>query len=99
MLLKEETIQERGRVLLEAHNIINGERQQRYGKPEDTFTEIAELWSGYLCDKLEGCLTAADVAMMLTLMKLAREKNGAGDPDNIRDACGYLALYEDMRRG
>lgn len=88
----------RGRVLLEALDVINGERQQTYGDPEDSFSEIACLWSWYLCARLEDDLAPADVAMMLSLMKLAREKNGAGDTDNVRDACGYLALYEDMRR-
>lgn len=38
-----------------------------------------------------------DTAMMMTLMKIAREKGGAGKSDNIVDACGYLGLYEDMR--
>lgn len=87
----------RGRVLLHAHDIINGQRQQQYGKPEDSFSEIAVLWNWWLGPLLNAPLTAQDVAMMMALMKIAREKNGAGKTDNIVDACGYLGLYEDMR--
>ena len=87
----------RGRVLLRALDIINGQRQQQYGNPEDSFPEIAHLWNWWLGSRLNAPLTAQDVAMMMTAMKLAREKNGAGKSDNVADACGYLGLYEDMR--
>lgn len=87
----------RGRVLLHAHDIINGQRQQQYGNPEDSFSEIAALWNWWLGTRLNVPLTAQDVAMMMTAMKLAREKNGAGKTDNVADACGYLGLYEDLR--
>ena len=87
----------RGRVLLRALEVINGQRQQQYGAPEDTFEEIAALWNWWASDKLKATLTAQDVAMMMALLKFAREKNGAGKTDNIVDACGYLGLYEDMR--
>ena len=36
---------ERGTVLDEAKIIINGERQDQYGDPEDNFALIARLWS------------------------------------------------------
>lgn len=36
---------ERGTVLDEAKIIINGERQDQYGNPEDNFALIARLWS------------------------------------------------------
>ena len=88
---------ERGHVLLRAIEVINGERQQQYGNPEDTFEAIAALWGWWLCDKMRDEITAQDVAMMMCLMKIGREKNGAGKADNIVDACGYLGLYEDMR--
>ena len=88
---------QRGRVLLKAVEIINGERQDTYGNPEDTFEEIAWVWNWWLGDHLQANLTAKDVAMMMALMKIAREKNGAGKTDNVVDACGYLGLYEDMR--
>lgn len=87
---------QRGRVLLNAVEIINGERQDSYGNPEDTFEDIAWAWNWWL-DSDNAPITAADVAMMMALMKIAREKNGSGKTDNVVDACGYLGLYEDMR--
>lgn len=90
---------DRGRVLLRALDVINGERQQQYGSPEDSFSEIAVLWNWWLGPRLNAPLTEQDVAMMMCLMKQAREKNGAGKTDNVADACGYLGLYEDMREG
>ena len=89
----------RGRILQEAHDIINGQRQTEYGNPEDSFGEIAFAWNWYLADRFDDMpvITAADVAMMMALFKIAREKCGAGKKDNIRDACGYLGLYWDMK--
>lgn len=86
----------RGGVLLRALDVINGERQQQYGNPEDSFEDIAWAWNWWL-DSDNAPITAADVAMMMALLKIAREKNGAGKTDNIVDACGYLGLYEDLR--
>ena len=94
----------RGNVLLEAHEIINGERQQQYGSPEDSHAVIAEMWNGYIHAKLRVerlpevaiYITDQDVAHMMVLFKLARELNGAGKRDNYRDAAGYLAIASDM---
>ena len=82
----------RGNVLLKAHEVINGQRQDQYGNPEDSFSTIADLWSVWLGYKI----SAHDVAMMMALLKIAREKHGAGSEDNPVDACGYLALAADM---
>lgn len=99
---------ERGNVLLEAHKIINGDRQQSYGNPEDTHGVIAELWNGYMRAKnatIWGAdaepmrlpqLEPKDVALMMVLFKIGRELNGAGCKDNMVDAAGYIALAADM---
>lgn len=81
----------RGAVLAEAGRVINGERQDAYGNPEDSFTDIADLWGWYLGRPL----LPSDVAMMMALLKFAREKH-QHKRDNIVDACGYLALYADI---
>lgn len=85
----------RGIVLLEALNVINGERQDEYGNPEDCFDVIALFWNEWLRTKL---ITRYDVAMMMALLKIARE-NHLHKADNIVDACGYLALARDMMEG
>ena len=102
----------RGDVLLRAHEIINGQRQDTYGQPEDCFASIARLWNAYLTNyanaydsESENCrcsfprLYAGHVAHMMALMKIARMQHGAGSEDNAADCCGYIALAEDMRMG
>lgn len=83
---------ERGAVLDEARKTINGDRQDAYGNPEDSFSMIAELWTAYL-DKY---VSPQDVAMMMTLFKIARQKTGKGKRDNFVDMCGYTAIAADM---
>lgn len=94
---------ERGQVLLEAHKIINGDRQQSYGNPEDTHRVIAEMWSGFMRAKIStgvidyhAMISPKDVALMMVLFKIGRELNGAGSADNLIDAAGYIALAADM---
>lgn len=89
----------RGSVLLEALDIINGERQDVYGSPEDSFQLIAEYWNVYIKSQFPECgvvLSRKDVALMMTYFKLAREAH-QGKRDNIVDATGYLGIYADMQ--
>ena len=86
-----------GDLLKEANAIINGERQDSYGKPEDSFSIIAEFWSTYLTNRsgVPMALTAKDSAIMMSLFKHARMLGQKPSRDNPRDACGYLAIYAD----
>lgn len=96
---REEIVPEpRGRVLAEAINTINGQRQDSYGNPEDSFERIANLWDAYLTGKYKSeiDLTAEDVALMMTLMKIARMMTGSGHRDSYIDAAGYIGLAADM---
>ena len=85
----------RGRVLHKAAAVVNGERQNEYGNPEDNFAFIARLWSIYA----EREYTPHDVAIMMALFKIARIKSGTGTEDSYTDACGYVALAADIRLG
>jgi len=86
--------------LKRADEIINGERQDSYGSPEDSFHLIGQYWSTYI-DNIKrdatGWLqvTASDVAVMMTLFKIARMSGQKWHPDNAVDACGYLAILND----
>ena len=84
-------------ILAEAHTCIHGERQDRYGCPEDSFRMIASYWQTYLEDRLGMIdpLNAQDVAIMMTLFKIARMSGQAPHRDNPRDAIGYLAILAD----
>ena len=94
----------RGRVLDEAKHVITEERQDMYGHPENCFNLIAGLWNwwlygrGLLDSSRSEELQETDVAMMMTLLKVAREAKGF-KRDNIVDACGYLGIYADLVRG
>lgn len=89
---------ERGKILDEAKGIINGERVNTYGKPEDSFTFIAEFWTAHLhaCGymPLDKKLTKKDAQMMLAEFKFARETQ-QGKRDNLVDAAGYIGLAGD----
>lgn len=85
----------RGDLLLEAHTLVNGDRQDRYGKPEDSFLLIAKYWNTFLNSNHEHPLTPRDVAVMMVLFKLARYVK-QHDADSITDAAGYLGLAGDL---
>lgn len=85
----------RTEILNKAIEIINKDRQITHGKPEDSFANIANLWSAYL-DKV---LSVTDVAMLMTLMKIARVKNNNYLDDNFIDICGYSAIAGELNAG
>lgn len=76
-------------ILAQAENIVNGERQEQYGSPVESMNSIAALWTGYLRHPING----KDVAMMMALLKIAREQHNA-KRDNLVDAAGYISIAE-----
>ena len=80
-----------GKILLEAHNLLNAERQQDYGSPAASFARIAALWSAYLGREV----SPKDVCMCMALLKIAREAN-SHKRDNLLDAAGYIGLAADV---
>ena len=75
-------------ILQEAQDIVSGQRQEHYGKPEDSFQSIANYWSYYLHKVGRHTLGPADVAKMMILLKLAREEH-QHKRDNLVDIAGY----------
>jgi hypothetical protein len=80
-----------GRILDDAFKLINGDRQSSYGSPKECHDRVAILWSVYLKKQI----TAADVCMLMALLKIGREVNKP-NRDNALDACGYLGIYHDL---
>lgn len=80
-----------GNILLEAHALINAERQDDYGSPAESFARIAALWSAYLGHTVTG----KDVAVCMALLKFSREAH-SHKRDNLLDAAGYIGLAADM---
>jgi len=85
----------RGKILIAAKRIINGDRQDAYGDPEDSFGTISQFWSTYL----DRHISSKDVAIMMGLLKIARMKGQVEKIDNYVDAAGYIGLAGDMVKG
>jgi hypothetical protein len=86
----------RADILHAAEKCVCGQRETDYGTPEDNFKTIAELWKTYLrracVDEAGGVyIDANDVAMMMTLLKIARIAAGGGKADSWIDLAGYAA--------
>lgn len=82
---------DRAAVLALAHAAVMG-RGRAYGGPEDSFTEVARLWS-VLFDRT---FAAYDVALALALLKVARLKSDPGHADSIVDLAGYAACLGEI---
>ena len=67
-------------ILEDAQELIHGQRNKDYGHPRENFADIAALWNGYLYrggDLAGKILTAADVANLMILVKVARVKRAS----------------------
>lgn len=94
----------REQVLNEARKCVCGQRDIDYGTPENNFNTIAQLWTTYLkashpamfTDKtVNSSINAADVAIMMGLMKIARIASGS-TPDSYIDLAGYAACAGEL---
>lgn len=84
--------------LKRAQDIVMGQREDEYGTPEDSFSAIAALWTAYIGYKAVK-FTAADVACMMILLKIARLKGSASHADSWVDAAGYAACGAEAGTG
>jgi len=74
------------------------DREGSYGSPQENFERIAKLWNVILAGKLgeEHEISAADVAMMMIGIKLARLIETPDHQDSAVDAAGYAALLAEI---
>jgi len=77
----------RSEILDTAKQYVNVDRAAQHGDAESNFNVIASYWTAHL----DVYISAADVAVMMTLMKLARIKANPEHVDSWVDGCGYLA--------
>lgn len=86
----------RKEILAAANKAVHAEDMDHdYGKPEDNFATIADLWNTYLeavCDDpdLSVYLSSRDVAAMMILLKIARVA-ASEKADHWIDIAGYAA--------
>lgn len=85
----------REEILLEAQKAITGHREQDHVEMENSFETIAGFWTVYLGKEI----TAKDVAVMMSLLKIARIKTGHDEKDSFIDACGYMACAGELYGG
>lgn len=77
----------RAEILETAIGYVTQDRAADHGDMEDNFATIAAYWTIHLGHPV----TAADVGVMMNLLKVARIKSNAGHIDNYVDGSGYLA--------
>ena len=76
-----------------ANTLVKGQREIDYGDKVKNHSNIAKLWSAYL----DTPITAHDVAIMMTLLKVARTKLGAVSEDTYIDMSAYGAIAGEIK--
>tara|TARA_R110000868_G_scaffold302730_1_gene563292 strand:+ start:825 stop:1295 length:471 start_codon:yes stop_codon:yes gene_type:complete len=79
----------RGNILDTAKQYVDTDRAEEHGDMEDNFQRIAAYWNAHL--GLVSYIKDTDVAVMMTLLKVARIHSNTKNVDNWIDACGYMA--------
>ena len=87
----------RKEILDTAAALTTVEREAEYGKPEDNYFVVAELWNAYcngakLAVDDEVYITPDHALVMMALLKIGRIATGQVKADTYIDAAGYLAL-------
>lgn len=78
--------------MLEANDLVNGDRQADYGTPRENYAGVAKVFSGILSQKLKADVTPAEAALLMAGLKLQREAM-RHKRDNLVDAHGYLLVH------
>jgi hypothetical protein len=80
-------------VAVDAIRLVDEDRNDSYGPPEENLGRIAAMWSGYIGKEI----TAQDVALMMVLLKISRSKAGYAR-DNAVDGVAYFLIHDSMAR-
>jgi propanediol dehydratase large subunit len=77
-------------ILLEAHQLVNGPRQNDYGHPADDYRKVADIYYALTGINLE----VSEAIMFMVAVKLARLRTNLEHDtihhDSLVDALGYL---------
>jgi hypothetical protein len=77
-------------ILLEAHRLVNGPRQQDYGHPADDYQKVSDIF--YSITGVN--LSVSEAILFMVSVKLARLRtnleNDTIHHDSLVDALGYL---------
>lgn len=88
-------------ILATADSTVNGARADVYGGPEDSFKLIASFWEPYIAAKCVGQdadvrINPEDVAVLMSLMKVARLTASPNHEDSWVDLAGYAACGAEL---
>ena len=83
------------KLIEKAKSIISTDREKTHGNKKINHDNIAKMWSAYL----DIPMTGLDVALMVTLLKVARTKAGSHNPDDYIDMVGYSAIAGELAEG
>lgn len=83
----------------EAMRLVSTDRRAAYGDPRKAFQQIAGLWNVHVFgDDRMGplAISAADVALMMMLTKIARLAKTPDHRDSVLDIIGYALCYAEI---
>ena len=88
-------------ILIKAAELISSKRQDTHGDCFKNHSQIADLWSVFLDDKLKPMkeITPGDVAIMMCLLKISRSTMGDFNLDDFVDGAAYMAIAGEMNNG
>jgi len=79
--------------LNQAKVLVEGQRHKDYGDKVNNHINIAKLWSAYKDVEI----TPHDVAIMMTLLKIARTKLGSVSMDTYIDMSAYGSIAGEIK--
>ena len=88
-------------ILKKASELISSKRQDTHGDCFKNHSQIADLWSVFLDEKLTPMkvITPGDVAGMMCLLKISRSTMGDFNLDDFVDGAAYMAIAGEMNNG
>lgn len=91
----------RSTILHAAEAYVTKDRAAEHGDMENNFAVIANLWSAYLGSRfgISASLEPHDVALLMSLLKIARAASNPNHMDNYIDLAGYAACGGECANG
>ena len=85
-------------ILKKAVELVSDKRESSHGNAFKNHSQIADLWSVFLDDKLKIMkeITPGDVAVMMCLLKISRSTMGEFNRDDFVDGSAYMAIAGEL---
>mgnify|MGYP004448635583 FL=1 len=85
-------------ILEQAKKLISNNREEQHGDAYKNHSQISDLWSVFLDDKLKPFkeISPGDVALMMVLVKISRSTMGEFNKDDYLDGSAYMAIAGEL---